>query len=152
LQLENQVAADDFPNHDAKEVFRTICNIIKRFLKDKVANVLHTALTLLKHCVSKYAPSLGIRETQAAAAELIPPLVEKTGDTNARMKDAAADVLLFLAETEEVRLVLANPRANSVRAGCVWYSVSVLGKWKLHGSVRAPMASVFRLAESIRRG
>lgn len=133
MQLENQVVADDFPNHDAKEVFRTICNIIKRFLKDKVANVLHTALTLLKHCVSKYAPSLGIRETQAAAAELIPPLVEKTGDTNARMKDAAADVLLFLAETEEVRLVLAYP--DSVRTGCVWYSASALGKWELHGSV-----------------
>jgi hypothetical protein len=32
--------------------------------QDKVANVLHTALTLLKHCVAKYAPTLGARETQ----------------------------------------------------------------------------------------
>jgi hypothetical protein len=32
-QLENQVAADDFPNHEPKEVFRTICKVIGRFLK-----------------------------------------------------------------------------------------------------------------------
>jgi hypothetical protein len=53
--------------------------------------------------------------SQGAVADLIAPLVEKTGDPNVRMKDAAADVLLFLAETEEVRPSVGT---RPVQANC----------------------------------
>jgi hypothetical protein len=101
---------DEGISGDPKEILRQICKLaLFRALGDKVANVFHAGVKLLRKVVSAYGPQAGPRESQYCVGDLIPPLLEKTGDSNTRMKDAALDALHFLAGSPTIGMSCLAP-------------------------------------------
>eukprot|EP00898_Chlorokybus_atmophyticus_P007173 jgi/Chlat1/7457/Chrsp6S07499 len=83
-------------------IARLICQVIMRAMNDKVANIFHDALQVLSSLVTTFASDVGPRDLPLSVSEIIPALVERTGDSNARMRDAAAVVLLQIAACREI--------------------------------------------------
>lgn len=85
---------------------------MRRALADKVASVYYRALPLLKACLT-VGPAQGLRARDVAphAPDLVAPLVERCGNSQARIRDAALDALLFLARSKEVGLPLVAQHA-----------------------------------------
>mmetsp|Transcript_6115 Transcript_6115/g.8292 ORF Transcript_6115/g.8292 Transcript_6115/m.8292 type:complete len:414 (+) Transcript_6115:370-1611(+) len=119
-KIENQMGNDEFRNNP-REVFRAICKIVSKFLKDKVANVFHSCLQLLKSSVTKYSAELSHKDILATLSELIPVLVEKSGESNMRMAAAAAETLAWLASSEAVGLgALTGPLLRPLNNAAQW--------------------------------
>eukprot|EP00793_Prasinoderma_coloniale_P006729 PRCOL_00001559-RA len=85
--------------------FAGLVAVLRKALADKVASVYYRSLPLLKAILTT-GPAQGLRHRDVAphASDLIAPLIERCANTNARIRDAALDALLFLARSKEVSL------------------------------------------------
>ena len=82
-----------------REHFRLLCQVVVKGLKDKVANVFLTSTSLIQTLVSESWAHA--KDIQFATAEFIPILIEKLGETNPRIRDAAHESILILARQKD---------------------------------------------------
>ena len=105
-------------NADTREVFRTMCNMMTRLFKDKVANVFANACKLLTSAVKVMGKELGGREVHSSVAQLVPQLIEKLGDAHAKVRDASREAILELASSDLT--LVSGPLVKPVRSQSVW--------------------------------
>jgi hypothetical protein len=55
-------------------------------MKDKVANVYLSSLSMLSTILESFAHHVGAKEIESASEMVMPHLVEKLGDTNTRLR------------------------------------------------------------------
>lgn len=55
-------------------------------MKDKVANVFLTSVSVFTSLVDMYAPVVGPRDVEAASEAALPLIIDKLGDNNARLR------------------------------------------------------------------
>lgn len=89
---------------DKPNALRTLRNAVVRGLKDKVANVFLSSLALFSSSVDAFGHSAGAREVEQSAEAVLPLLIEKLGDNNARLRDASRESIMFLAGLKEAGL------------------------------------------------
>ena len=116
-KMEQQVTAGEVGDN-AREVFRTLCQSLGRLFKDKVANVFSSSCKLLSAAVRSMGPALGPREIHSGVSQLVPQLLEKLGDAHARVRDAAREVIMDLAQAEPS--LVAGPLVKPVRSQSAW--------------------------------
>lgn len=82
-----------------REHHRLLCQVVRRGLQDKVANVYLASTSFIRTLLE--AKSLTPRDIQFAASDFLPLLLEKLGDTNPRLRDASQESILHLARNKE---------------------------------------------------
>ncbi|GFR45564.1 hypothetical protein Agub_g6958 [Astrephomene gubernaculifera] len=100
--LANKVSAGGFEGK--QEAFRAVVRVAVRGMKDKVANVYLSSLALLPALVDSGLAGGSGREVEAMAEAVLPLLLEKLGDNNARMRDASKESIMLLASIKEAQL------------------------------------------------
>jgi len=116
-RMEEQVRTGSV-NADTREVFRTMCNMMTRLFKDKVANVFANACKLLTSAVKVMGKELGGREVHSSVAQLVPQLIEKLGDAHAKVRDASREAIMELASSDLT--LVSGPLVKPVRSQSVW--------------------------------
>ena len=116
MKMEQEVARGAVKND--REVFRTMCQSLTRLFKDKVANVFAASCKLLGTAVRHMGPAAGPREVHSGVAQLVPQLLEKLGDAHAKVRDAARDAIVELANAE--LSLVAAPLVKPVRSQSAW--------------------------------
>lgn len=84
-----------------RDAFMILCKVASEALEDRVPSVFHQAARLAQKLVEEFSNRLSIRDIQHATTEFVPLLVQKTGDNNARVRDSAQTLILFLAERKD---------------------------------------------------
>ncbi|KAG1659551.1 hypothetical protein FOA52_015355 [Chlamydomonas sp. UWO 241] len=97
-QIQSQALANQ-PN-----AFRVLSRVVTKSMKDKVANVFLSALGLFQFLVEAYQTSAGGPGVNSVCMHALPTLLEKLGDTNAKIRDAAKDSVLYIAGLEDAAL------------------------------------------------
>ncbi|GIL71611.1 hypothetical protein Vretimale_933 [Volvox reticuliferus] len=88
-----------------REAFRLLVRMAVRGMKDKVANVYLACLALLPALVdSGLAAASGGRDVEGMTEAVLPQLVEKLGDNNARLRDASKESIMLLASIKDAQL------------------------------------------------
>ncbi|EFJ48806.1 hypothetical protein VOLCADRAFT_104552 [Volvox carteri f. nagariensis] len=88
-----------------RDAFRTLVRLVTKGMRDKVANVYLSCLSLLPALVdSGLAAASGGREVEAMAEAVLPQLIDKLGDNNARLRDASKESIMLLASIKEAQL------------------------------------------------
>eukprot|EP00210_Caulerpa_lentillifera_P001747 g1677.t1 len=82
-----------------REHHRLLCQVVRRGLQDKVANVFLAATAFVRTLVAQ--KSLNARDIQFATTDFLPLLLEKLGDTNPRLRDASQESILNLARHKD---------------------------------------------------
>lgn len=82
-----------------RENFRLMSQVVVKGLKDKVANVFLTSTSLIQSIVSGSA--VNAKDLQFATNEFVPILIDKLGETNPRIKDAAHESIMTLANLKD---------------------------------------------------
>ncbi|GLC37245.1 hypothetical protein PLESTB_001144100 [Pleodorina starrii] len=101
--LAKEVSSGGFEGK--RDAFRTLVRLAVRGMKDKVANVYLSCLALLPALVdSGLAAAGGGREVEAMAETVLPQLVDKLGDNNARLRDASKESIMLLASIKDAQL------------------------------------------------
>mmetsp|Transcript_16128 Transcript_16128/g.44039 ORF Transcript_16128/g.44039 Transcript_16128/m.44039 type:complete len:886 (+) Transcript_16128:261-2918(+) len=93
--LSNQVASGELQSHS--NAFRTLSGIVKRGMKDKLANVFLSSLSTFQTIVDNFAATVGGRDIQGLCEQCLPLLLEKLGDTNPRIRESAKESIMFIA-------------------------------------------------------
>ena len=117
INMERDINKGSVVTND-KEVFRVLCQSMGRLFKDSVANVFVSSCRLLATATRQMGPSVGSREVHSNCANLVPQLLEKLGDAHAKVRDAAREALVELAEAD-LGLV-AGPLVKQVRSQSAW--------------------------------
>ncbi|KAG2484841.1 hypothetical protein HYH03_016407 [Edaphochlamys debaryana] len=88
-----------------RDWFRTLTRMVARGMKDKVANVFLGCLALLPVMVD-HATAAGVspREVEGLCEAVLPLLVDKLGDNNARLREASKESIMFLASIKDAQL------------------------------------------------
>lgn len=82
-----------------REQFRTLCAVVVRGLKDKVPNVFLTSTSLIETIVHR--PNIHSKDAQLATSDFVPILIDKLGETNPRIRDAAHEAIMTLAKMKD---------------------------------------------------
>ncbi|GMH32444.1 hypothetical protein BSKO_00278 [Bryopsis sp. KO-2023] len=86
------------------EAFRTLCRVAIEALEDKVANVFHRGVGFFQKLIETFDEQVGQRDVQQVTGEVLPLLVEKTGDNNSRLRDSAKELVINLAKRKDTGL------------------------------------------------
>eukprot|EP00195_Chlamydomonas_chlamydogama_P012277 CAMPEP_0202901254 /NCGR_PEP_ID=MMETSP1392-20130828/14151_1 /ASSEMBLY_ACC=CAM_ASM_000868 /TAXON_ID=225041 /ORGANISM="Chlamydomonas chlamydogama, Strain SAG 11-48b" /LENGTH=824 /DNA_ID=CAMNT_0049587793 /DNA_START=202 /DNA_END=2677 /DNA_ORIENTATION=+ len=89
---------------DKRDAFRTLVRTVQRGMKDKVANVFLTSLSLFQCLIDGFSATAGSSSIQSACDSCLPLLIEKLGDNNARLREAAKESIMFIAGLKDANL------------------------------------------------
>eukprot|EP01018_Ginkgo_biloba_P003414 Gb_38463 [translate_table: standard] len=129
LHLEKKIQVKEV-SEGSIAAFRSIHKALIRTINDKVSNVFHTALQVLRVFIKKYAPNVLNREIHSSATEITSALIEKLGHSNVRTREASSEALMFLAATKEIGLpVIAPLLLKAPKSQAIWRPV--LGRLQL---------------------
>ncbi|MEW5308551.1 MAG: hypothetical protein WDW38_000501 [Sanguina aurantia] len=81
--------------NDKRDAFKILMRMVQRGMKDKVANVFLTSVSVFTSLVDMYAPVVGPRDVEAASEAALPLIIDKLGDNNARLSAAIDDPTRF---------------------------------------------------------
>ena len=112
---------------DSREAFRLISrNILGRTLKDKVAHIVQTSVDCLGDLLAKQGSQVGSREVQHALLDLVPILIDRVGESNARIRDIAFEAIETIADTPEIGNggVLAASLLKPVKRQSQWKPIA----------------------------
>ncbi|MEW5298759.1 MAG: hypothetical protein WDW36_001843 [Sanguina aurantia] len=90
--------------NDKRDAFKILMRMVQRGMKDKVANVFLTSVSVFTSLVDMYAPVVGPRDVEAASEAALPLIIDKLGDNNARLRDASKDCIMALAGHKDAGL------------------------------------------------
>lgn len=97
----------------AINVWRVVTELLDGCLQDKVAPIYHASLELFNSLVGTYSLQLK-REVLAEGMDpLIPTLLHRSGNNNARIQECTIQALLTLASTQSLGLSYLAPHALS---------------------------------------
>ncbi|KXZ41368.1 hypothetical protein GPECTOR_518g498 [Gonium pectorale] len=86
-----------------RDAFRNLVRVAVRGMKDKVANVYLSCLALLPAMVDSGLGGGG-RDAESMAEAVLPLLIDKLGDNNARLREASKESIMLLASIKDVAL------------------------------------------------
>lgn len=117
-----------------EKFFHAACAVAQLGLKDKVMPVFFDGLDLSKLLFGEYAKSqaLGAEAIEEQAAAMIPIVVAKTSDRNARSIEATRQALVFLARQGHVGCAqvmshILAPIANAKEVGAIRGRLELIG-------------------------
>ena len=121
LEEANGTVSGQLPG-DPKDSFRALVQkMLLKGLKDRVANVFLATLQVLRTLFEAHGSAIGGRDLQYAVNDMIPTLLERTGETNQRIKEASSECLLFLAEIPDVSgAIFAGPLLKPLKNAKAW--------------------------------
>jgi len=102
LDVRKRLRTGDL-NGGHRETFRNlIFKAVMRGLKDRVANVFLAADEVLRELVEGSGQAVGAKELQYAATDVISTLLTRATENNQRIRDAALETVLFLADAPDL--------------------------------------------------
>ncbi|BBN12831.1 centrosomal protein CEP104 [Marchantia polymorpha subsp. ruderalis] len=106
--------------------------VVLRAINDRVPNIYYGSLHLLKEYVTKYSGEVTPREIQHSVAAFVTILLDKLGESNVRIRDAASETLTFLASKREVGLhIVAHHMLKTPKSQSIWRPVFGRLQWLL---------------------
>ncbi|KAK9803394.1 hypothetical protein WJX72_004936 [[Myrmecia] bisecta] len=131
LQRVDRVLAQRGVSDDQlRDLFKALDRVLLRTIKDRVANVFQSSLAVAKVLLTTGSAAAGQREVAFFISELVPILIDKTGETNTRIQAAASEALLFLAGQKDLGLAaLAHLFVRPVKNQSAWRPI--LGRLQL---------------------
>lgn len=103
MKLDLDLNAHKWEEDNPRELLNAFTGILKRTVPDKITQVFLTSQQLLLSlCQILFQPHLKKADVQQALDPLLPLLVERLGDVNARCSSAARDALLAMAHCTSV--------------------------------------------------
>lgn len=103
MKLELELNANAYEHENPRDLLAAFSAILKRTVPDKITQVFLTSQQLLLSlCQLLFQPLLKKADVQGALDPLLPLLVERLGDVNARCSSASRDALLALAHCTSV--------------------------------------------------
>ncbi|KAL3152527.1 hypothetical protein ABBQ32_001559 [Trebouxia sp. C0010 RCD-2024] len=86
------------------DLLKALSRALSKTVQDKVANVFHNTLQVLRALIESYASEVGAREVTSLVSELLPVLIDKAGDNNTRIRESGSETILWLAHRPDVSM------------------------------------------------
>ncbi|KXZ47576.1 hypothetical protein GPECTOR_34g735 [Gonium pectorale] len=96
-----------------EDVWNTVTQLLDKALKDKVAPLYYASLELLSTLVATYSPNLPYGVLTQGLEPLMPTLLHRVGNNNARIQETSIQALLTLANQPALGLAFLAPHALS---------------------------------------
>eukprot|EP00873_Tetraselmis_striata_P015725 jgi/Tetstr1/435989/TSEL_024870.t1 len=103
---------DDSPflsSTNSQMIWNVTIEILARALKDKVVPVYFSALEVLKALMANLGPSVSKQALHEGLAKLLPTILQRVGNLNARIHSASLQALLFVAADRRVSTEFVGP-------------------------------------------
>jgi len=103
MKLDLELNANAWEHENPRELLNAFAGILKRTIPDKITQVFLTSQQLLLSlCQTLFQPLLKRADVQQGLELVLPLIVDRLGDVNARCSSAAKDALLALAHCTAV--------------------------------------------------
>ncbi|GIL78316.1 hypothetical protein Vretifemale_7762 [Volvox reticuliferus] len=99
--------------HAPEDIWVTVTQLLDKALKDKVAPLYYSALELLSTLVSSYSSMLPYSVLTQGLEPLMPTLLHRVGNNNARIQETSIQALLTLANQPALGLAFLGPHSLS---------------------------------------
>ncbi|XP_013412883.1 centrosomal protein of 104 kDa isoform X2 [Lingula anatina] len=105
VQKELRDLPTSSPKEETRNMLRAAIFLVQRGIKDKVQAVFKAALSLLRFILKDFISlhKLGKSETSYAVEKTLPGLIQRSGDTAARIRDEAKAFVLDIAQYPDVK-------------------------------------------------
>eukprot|EP00735_Rhodelphis_limneticus_P003823 TRINITY_DN15349_c0_g1::TRINITY_DN15349_c0_g1_i1::g.22781::m.22781 TRINITY_DN15349_c0_g1::TRINITY_DN15349_c0_g1_i1::g.22781 ORF type:complete len:560 (-),score=136.10,sp/O60308/CE104_HUMAN/23.40/8e-12,HEAT/PF02985.17/2e+02,HEAT/PF02985.17/94,HEAT/PF02985.17/0.42,HEAT/PF02985.17/1.3e+03,CLASP_N/PF12348.3/0.0011,HEAT_2/PF13646.1/1.6,HEAT_2/PF13646.1/1.2e+03 TRINITY_DN15349_c0_g1_i1:171-1850(-) len=100
--IRDQLTEERIRCNDEEKVFQVTSMLLQRMLADRVAPVYFTSLDALKALMKNYTAEVQKCHLIDSCSNLIPILVSRIGDSNARVHEASCHALIFMARLRTV--------------------------------------------------
>jgi len=100
----------------SSQVLKALCQLLNRTFTEKIQSVYMKGFPLLSAVTEQYCPGVSPQEVQRQMGSVVPILVERTADNNARTSKAAIEGLHSLARYQPLRGVVVEASTKKINA------------------------------------